>query len=169
MQVFKSPKESLGDLGALSAAKLIAAATDVAVIVDGKGVIRDVAFNKEDLSLELDAQGRWLGSKLAEIVTPETSAKVKELLQDAATPKIVDLAPGQPSVARRRRYSGAVFGRSISDATIALSWSVATCGRLRRCSSGWSTPSNRWSATMSGCVMPKRAIGCCSRYRRKRS
>ena len=32
MQVFKSPNESLGDLGALSAANLIAAATDVAVI-----------------------------------------------------------------------------------------------------------------------------------------
>ena len=37
MQMFKSPKESLGDLGAQSAAKLIAAATDVAVVVDGQG------------------------------------------------------------------------------------------------------------------------------------
>lgn len=87
MQVFKSPKESLGDLGALSAANLIAAATDVAVVVDGKGLIRDVAFNKEELSLELDARGRWLGSKLLEIVTPDSQAKVKELLQDAATRK----------------------------------------------------------------------------------
>lgn len=87
MQVFKSPKESLGDLGALPAANLIAAATDVAVIVDGQGIIRDVAFNKEDLSLELDAQGRWLGSKLAEIVTPETVSKIRELLQDAMNRK----------------------------------------------------------------------------------
>ena len=87
MQVFKSPKELLGDLGALSAAKLIAAATDVAVVVDRQGLIRDVAFNKEDLSLELDAQGRWMGSKLSEIVTPETRAKVGELLQDAAVRK----------------------------------------------------------------------------------
>lgn len=87
MQVFKSPKESLGDLGALSAANLIAAATDVAVVVDGKGMIRDVAFNKEDLSLELDAQGRWLGSKLLDVVTPDTQAKVRQLLQDAAALK----------------------------------------------------------------------------------
>ena len=87
MQVFKSPKESLGDLGALPAADLIAAATDVAVIVDGQGVIRDVAFNKEELSLELDAQGRWLGSKLAETVTSETRGKVGELLHDAAIRK----------------------------------------------------------------------------------
>ena len=81
--MFKSPKESLGNLGALPAANLIAAASDVAVIVDREGVIRDVAFNKEDLSLELDAHGRWLGSRLAEIVTSETSSKAKELLQDA--------------------------------------------------------------------------------------
>ena len=87
MQVFKSPKESLGDLGALSAAKLIAAATDVAVVVDEQGFIRDVAFNKDELSLELDAQGRWMGSKLAETVTPDTRAKVGELLQDATVRK----------------------------------------------------------------------------------
>ena len=88
MQVFKSPKESLGDLGAISAANLIAAATDVAVVVDGQGVIRDVAFNKEELSLELDAQGRWLGSKLLEVVTPDTQAKIREMLQDAAARKL---------------------------------------------------------------------------------
>jgi transcriptional regulator PpsR len=85
VQVFKSPTESLGDLGALSAARLIAAATDVAVVVDRQGVIRDVAFNKEELSLELDGHGRWLGSTLAETVTPETRAKVTELLADTAT------------------------------------------------------------------------------------
>ena len=87
MQLFKSPKESLGDLGALSAAKLIAAATDVAVVVDRQGFIRDVAFNKEELSLELDAQGRWMGSKLLETVTSETRTKIGELLQDAAARK----------------------------------------------------------------------------------
>lgn len=85
--MFKSPKESLGDLDALPAANLIAAATDVAVIVDGHGFIRDVAFNKEELSLELDAQGRWMGSKLSEIVTSDTRVKVGELLQDAVARK----------------------------------------------------------------------------------
>ena len=85
MQVFKSPKDSLGDLGALSAAKLIAAATDVALVVDGQGFIRDVAFNKEELSLELDGHGRWLGSKLVDTVTPETQMKIRDLLNDAAS------------------------------------------------------------------------------------
>jgi len=87
VQMFKSPKDSLGDVGALSVANLIAAATDLAVVVDGQGVIRDVAFNKEELSLELDAQGRWMGAKLAETVTSETRAKVNELLQDALVQK----------------------------------------------------------------------------------
>ena len=87
VQVFKSPKESLGDLGAVSAANLIAAATDVAMMIDGEGVIRDVAFNKEDLSLELDARGRWMGAKLAETVTSETRLKVKELLADGTVRK----------------------------------------------------------------------------------
>jgi len=83
VQVFKSPKESLGDLGALAAAKLIAAATDVALVVDTQGVIRDVAFNKDELALELDGQGRWLGSRLMDIVTADTQAKIRELLLDA--------------------------------------------------------------------------------------
>jgi transcriptional regulator PpsR len=87
VQVFKSPKESLGDLPAPSVADLIAAATDVALVVDGQGIIRDVAFNKEELSLELDAQGRWMGSKLVETVTSETKVKVEGLLQDALVKK----------------------------------------------------------------------------------
>jgi transcriptional regulator PpsR len=86
-QIFKSPKESLGDLGAQSAAGLIAAATDVAVVVDKQGVIRDVAFNKDELSLELDGHGRWLGSKLATTVTSDTRGKVDDLLRDALAKK----------------------------------------------------------------------------------
>jgi transcriptional regulator PpsR len=85
VQVFKSPRESLGDLSAQSAAKLIAAATDVALMVDAQGFIRDVAFNKEELSLELDGHGRWLGSKFSELVTVETRDKVKEMLQAAVS------------------------------------------------------------------------------------
>ncbi|MCD0418943.1 transcriptional regulator PpsR [Rubrivivax sp. JA1024] len=83
VQVFKSPKESLGDLGAQSAAKLIAAATDVALVVDAQGVIRDTAFNKDELAHELDRQGRWLGSRLIDIVTSDTQPKIRELLLDA--------------------------------------------------------------------------------------
>jgi transcriptional regulator PpsR len=86
-QAFKSPKESLGDLGAQSAAGLIAAATDVAVVVDRQGVIRDVAFNKDELSRALDGHGSWLGARLAATVTSETRGKVDDLLRDVAARK----------------------------------------------------------------------------------
>ncbi len=115
MQVFKSPKESLGDLGAEAAAKLIAAATDVALVIDPQGVIRDVAFNKDELALELDAQGRWLGSRLIDVVTSDTQPKIRELLLDATvrdTPtwrQVNHPSPGGDDVPVS--YSAVGFGR----------------------------------------------------------
>ncbi|RJF70613.1 transcriptional regulator PpsR [Rhodopseudomonas palustris] len=115
MQVFKSPKESLGDLGAEAAAKLIAAATDVALVIDPQGVIRDVAFNKDELALELDAQGRWLGSRLIDVVTSDTQPKIRELLLDATvrdTPtwrQVNHPSPGGDDVPVL--YSAVGFGR----------------------------------------------------------
>ena len=87
MQVFKSPEDSLGDLGAQSAANVIAASNDVAVVIDSKGVIRDVSFNKDELSLELDGHGRWLGTDFLETVTYDSRTKMKSLLQDAMARK----------------------------------------------------------------------------------
>lgn len=58
------------------------------MVVDGRGVIRDVSFNKDELSLEVDGHGRWLGSKLVDVVTSETRQKVHELLQDAAANRL---------------------------------------------------------------------------------
>lgn len=83
VQLFKSPMESLGDLGAQAAAKLIAAATDVALVVDRQGAILDIAFSKDDFAVELDGLGRWPGAKLADIVTSDTKIKIRELLQEA--------------------------------------------------------------------------------------
>jgi transcriptional regulator PpsR len=59
----------------------------VALVVDPQGVIRDVAFNKDDLSLELDGHGRWLGAKLTTTVTSDTRIKADELLRDAVGQK----------------------------------------------------------------------------------
>ena len=59
----------------------------MALVVDPQGVIRDVAFNKDDLSLELDGHGRWLGAKLATTVTSDTRTKADELLRDAVAQK----------------------------------------------------------------------------------
>jgi hypothetical protein len=48
--VFRAPKRTLGDLDAESAAELIAAAADIALIVDAKGIVRDVSLGDEELA-----------------------------------------------------------------------------------------------------------------------
>lgn len=79
---FRAPKESLGDLDAEAAATLIAAAADIALIVDAHGIIKDVAFGSDELSAEW--QGKWLGRPWTATVTVESRPKVEALLRDAA-------------------------------------------------------------------------------------
>jgi transcriptional regulator PpsR len=63
---------------------LVAAAADVALIVDGKGVVRDVAFGSDELSRELDGAGKWVGRAWSDTVTVESRPKIAALLEDAA-------------------------------------------------------------------------------------
>ncbi|NJM55514.1 MAG: hypothetical protein HC841_06020 [Verrucomicrobiae bacterium] len=56
---FKWPKKSLSALDALSAGKLIGAAADVALVIDAKGVIRDLALGSDDLFDEV--ADSWVG------------------------------------------------------------------------------------------------------------
>lgn len=83
MSHFKAPKQSLGDLDAEVAATLIAAAADVALIVDDNGVITDLALGNDDLSQE--GCGEWLGRPWISTVTVESRPKVEEMLRDAAS------------------------------------------------------------------------------------
>ncbi|MGQ0672650.1 MAG: transcriptional regulator PpsR [Hyphomicrobium sp.] len=80
---FRSPRRTLGDLEADEAAKVIAAASDVALVLDSKGVVRDVAFGSDDLSRE--GYSEWVGQRWIETVTVESRPKVEELLRDAAS------------------------------------------------------------------------------------
>lgn len=82
MSQFLAPKQSLGNLDAEAAAKLISAAADVALIVDSEGVILDLAFGSDELSNE--GYGHWLGQPWALTVTAESKPKVEALLRDAA-------------------------------------------------------------------------------------
>lgn len=83
MSQFIAPKQSLGNLDAEAAAKLISAAADVALIVDNEGVILDLAFGSDELSNE--GYGEWLGQPWALTVTAESKPKVEALLRDAAS------------------------------------------------------------------------------------
>ena len=85
MKSFKAPTQSLGGFNAETAANVIETATDIALIVDGDGVIHDVAFQQTDLSAELGGYGKWIGRLWSETVTPGSQPKVGALLQEAAS------------------------------------------------------------------------------------
>jgi transcriptional regulator PpsR len=80
---FDAPRKTLGGLDAEAASSVIAAASDIALVLDRDGVIRDLAFGSEELSRE--DYRKWLGQPWADTVTAESRAKVEALLHDAAT------------------------------------------------------------------------------------
>ena len=84
MTPFASPSQTLGDLSARAAGQLIAAAADVALIVDADGVICDMAFGSD--SLKNLGYDRWLGQSWIQTVTKESRPKIEALLRDADTP-----------------------------------------------------------------------------------
>ncbi len=84
VKTFVSPDSSLGELDAQSVATLIATASDVALIVDADGTIRDVAFQSEELAADLDTSSTWVGRKMATTVVADSRPKVTHLLADAA-------------------------------------------------------------------------------------
>lgn len=80
MKSFDEPSLSLGDLDAEAAGRLIAASSDVALIVDGEGIIRDLAFGNDELSKA--GYQDWLGKSWAQTVTVESRPKVEALLRE---------------------------------------------------------------------------------------
>lgn len=66
-----------------SAIALIGAAGDIALVVDARGVVRDVATNEGAESLGEDAIA-WIGRPWADTVTFESRGKVEALLRDVA-------------------------------------------------------------------------------------
>ncbi|MEO6745688.1 MAG: transcriptional regulator PpsR [Caldimonas sp.] len=80
MREFESPAKSLGDMSAEVAGRMIAAAADVALVIDAQGVIRDLAFGSEELLRE--GYYDWLGKAWADTVTIESRPKVEALLRD---------------------------------------------------------------------------------------
>lgn len=78
---FKRPSETLGSLAPDVAAKVLAAAGDVAIVIDASGVIRDMAL--ADAELVADGFADWINRPWAETVLPDSKHKVDELLKDA--------------------------------------------------------------------------------------
>lgn len=78
---FRSPRKNLGALDADAAAKLLAASSDIAIVIDEKGVIRDLAFGSEELARE--GYQSWLSKPWVETVTIESRPKIEEMLANA--------------------------------------------------------------------------------------
>jgi len=84
VKAFVSPQSSLGALDAQSVATLIATASDIALIIDADGTIRDIALQSDELSDDLNTSSTWVGRKLGSTVVADSRSKVTHLLADAA-------------------------------------------------------------------------------------
>ena len=79
---FDSPELFLAGLDAQTAASLISAAADVALVLDEHGVIQDMAFGSDELR---HGHHDWLGKPWLQTVTIESRPKVEEMLGEAAS------------------------------------------------------------------------------------
>ncbi|HET9134956.1 MAG TPA: transcriptional regulator PpsR [Gemmatimonadales bacterium] len=92
---------------------VIAAASDIALILDAQGVVCDLAITAHDPGL--DEARAWLGQEWSRTVTTESKAKVRELLAEA----------GQHGVSRRRQ----VNHPSAHGADLPIAYTVLRLGR----------------------------------------
>jgi transcriptional regulator PpsR len=76
------PLNALAGLDAQATAALLAAAADIALVIDRQGLISSVAVGNPELGL-LGHQ-RWQGKAWVDIVTPESRSKVTALMEDAS-------------------------------------------------------------------------------------
>ncbi|WP_462328367.1 transcriptional regulator PpsR [Thiohalocapsa halophila] len=83
MKPFDAPQAALGDIGNDTMAALLAAASDIAIILDGEGNIRDLAYGSDELSSEVGED--WIGKPWADTVTAESRPRVEALLAEAST------------------------------------------------------------------------------------
>ena len=84
MKSFKAPRKALAGLDAETVSSLITASTDVALVLDAKGVVRDAAFGSETLAGEIGAG--MVGKSWREAVTSESVPKIELLYSEAENP-----------------------------------------------------------------------------------
>ena len=85
VKTFASPDAAFGDLDPGSAARLIGASSDITLVLDTDGVIRDTAIRSGELAADLDDSPNWPGQKLTSVVALDSRPKVAVLLREATT------------------------------------------------------------------------------------
>jgi len=83
---FKAPRKALSGLDAETVAGLIVSSADIALILDRRGIIRDVAIPNAELLAELG--GDWIGKSLLEVVTKDSQPKIELLLRDLSAGQV---------------------------------------------------------------------------------
>ena len=78
----------MGALDAGAAAALIAAASDITLILDADGAINDLSIQNEDLLTDIDGGRHWVGVPVSDTVAIDSRSKVKALMADAARSEI---------------------------------------------------------------------------------
>ncbi|TKD50932.1 transcriptional regulator PpsR [Sphingomonas baiyangensis] len=81
---FSTPERSPGPLDAGAAARVLAAAGDVTLILDAAGVILDVSVSDRELARL--GFGGWKGRPWAQTVTAESQPKIAEMMAEAGEP-----------------------------------------------------------------------------------
>jgi transcriptional regulator PpsR len=75
---FSEPEKSIGSVSAQIAARLLAVAADITLVIDAQGVICDLSLNSD-----MPKPDQWIGCKWLDTVTIESRIKVEELLKEA--------------------------------------------------------------------------------------
>ncbi len=78
---FRSPDIVFRDLGAATLSQLVTASSDIALLVDAAGVIRDASIGDGDLASRIGEA--WIDKALSDTVTVESRAKVKSMMKVA--------------------------------------------------------------------------------------
>ncbi len=77
---FQKPQETLGDLETEVVSGLIAAASDVALVLDAQGRIQDVAFGNDELASH--GFDEWRGQQWSDVTSVDSKGKLQELLSE---------------------------------------------------------------------------------------
>ncbi len=74
--------DPLGELDPKTAASLLAVAGDIALIIDERGIIRDV--ERSDVELPIEGSDAWIGQKFVDTVTLDSRGKAESLWTEVA-------------------------------------------------------------------------------------
>lgn len=75
---FRAPAENLGAINGQTVASLLGAAADISMVIDRRGVIRDIAVSSDELQNK--NIHKWVGRKWLETVSLDSVEKIEDLL-----------------------------------------------------------------------------------------